>query len=402
MLKDSKHILLPIFFLTLLLLVSGITMGQVKSKDQLKKEKQEKINRIKEVEKILNETANKKEHTLGELHALNQRIREQENLIRSIRQEVSYLDTEISDTRMIVESLESDVKKLKKEYSSMVYAAYKASNGINQLTFLFSASSFSEFFSRWKHMQQYSEARKKQAIQIQKVASTLLDQIAVIEEKRNEKTVLLNEQLNENKSLVSLKNQRGKVMVSLESQETKLRKDLETNKAAISSLERKITEIIKAEIASANSSPSKANTTVNSNISGSFEKNKAKFKWPVDGFISQKFGRHNHAALKGVIIENDGIGIQTKQNEVARAIFEGDVKAVGFVPSMGYYTLIKHGEYFTVYSGLKEPYVKAGQKVSAGENIGEVVTKPEGVTELWFEIWKGKDHLNPELWLVKR
>ena len=35
----------------------------------------------------------------------------------------------------------------------------------------------------------------------------------------------------------------------------------------------------------------------------------------------------------------------------------------------------------------------------AGQELGEVITKPEGVTELWFEIYKGKSPLNPEQWL---
>ena len=81
---------------------------------------------------------------------------------------------------------------------------------------------------------------------------------------------------------------------------------------------------------------------------------------------------------------------------------DGDVRVVFFVPSLGYSALIKHGEYFTVYGGLKEPLIKAGDKVTTGQNLGEVITKPEGVTELWFEIRKGRNPLNPEQWLARR
>lgn len=397
MLGDSK-LITALLFASLLVLTPFYSVSQQKTKDQLRREKKAKQKRIEEVENILQETASKKKYTLGELQAINQQIRDQQAVIGAVQSEISYLDDEISDTNDVIQSLENDLNKLKKEYGSMIYAAYKSGNGISTLTFLFSSSSFSELRSRMKYMEQYANARKKQAEQIKKVKLTLGAQLEVAEDKREEKNLLLSEELKESSNLATLKSKRSNVLKGLESEESQLRRDLETNKKALATLEKKITEIINAEIAAAKN----ARNNVNVIVSGSFEKNKKKFSWPVEGFISQKFGRQNHIALKGVVVENDGISIQTKQNEMARAIFDGDVRVVFFVPTMGYSALIKHGEYFTVYGGLKDPVIKAGDKVKAGQVIGEVITKPEGVTELWFEIRKGRNPLNPELWLAKR
>src|SRR5690606_40528214 len=64
----GKNILLAV-----LLLFSGIGVSaQQKTKSELQKEKQESVERIKEVEKILSETSARKKNTLGELAALNQ------------------------------------------------------------------------------------------------------------------------------------------------------------------------------------------------------------------------------------------------------------------------------------------------------------------------------------------
>ena len=394
--------------MSVLLLAGSPLVHAQKSKDQLNKEKKAKLNRIKEVEKILSETSNKKQHSVGELQAINQRIKEQKSLIGSIQNEISYLENDIDENKSLIESLETDLNSLKSEYSAMVYAANKANSGINKLNFLFASSSFSELRARWKYMEQYSEARKKQAEQIVKVQEVLSLQVSIIEMKRNEQQTLLSSRLEESQSLNDLQSQREKIVVSLESQETKLKKDLENQKIALASLEKKITEIINAEIAAArsaapaNTNKTSTNSANNAVLTGSFANNKTKLNWPVDGFVTQKFGKHQHVALKNVVTENDGISIQTKKNEFAKAIFDGDVRYVFFVPTLGYSALIKHGDYFTVYGGLKEPLVKAGDLVKAGQKIGEVVTKPEGVTELWFEIRKGRDPLNPELWLVKR
>ena len=64
--------------------------------------------------------------------------------------------------------------------------------------------------------------------------------------------------------------------------------------------------------------------------------------------------------------------------------------------------LINHGEYFSVYSGLKEVIVKTGEKLLAKEKIGVVLThEEEGKTELHFEIWKGYNKQEPSKWIYK-
>jgi septal ring factor EnvC (AmiA/AmiB activator) len=61
--------------------------------------------------------------------------------------------------------------------------------------------------------------------------------------------------------------------------------------------------------------------------------------------------------------------------------------------------IIKHGEYFSVYTGLKEVYVKTGQKVTTSQEIGTVISNNDGISELRFRIHKNTEALNPELWL---
>lgn len=108
-----------------------------KTKAQLQSEKQQNLEKIKEVESILTETAAKKKNSIGELNALNQRIHQQEVLINSIKGEIGLLDSEIGENNDIIDALESDLKKLRKEYADMLYAAQKTHNSITPLSFLF-------------------------------------------------------------------------------------------------------------------------------------------------------------------------------------------------------------------------------------------------------------------------
>jgi septal ring factor EnvC (AmiA/AmiB activator) len=167
-----------------------------------------------------------------------------------------------------------------------------------------------------------------------------------------------------------------------------------------------INDIIKEEMeraareaAEAKSSNSAKAEEPSVTLASSFEENRAKFPWPASGFISQKFGRQNHPILRGIVLQNDGINIQTQDGEKVKCIFEGEVRAVALFPAIGSSVIISHGEYFTVYSGLKEVYVKRGQKVQTDQQIGRLSNNGEGISELRFQIRKNTVPLNPQAWL---
>lgn len=390
-----------IFLLLLVALAVPVIAQKPKTKAQLQKEKQQNLEKIREAEKILSQTSDKKKNTLGELSALKQRISAQENLIGSIKSEISYLDNDITENNEFIGALEDDLKKLKKEYASMLYAAQKANNSATRLTFLFSAASFQQLVMRMQYMKQYSERRKQQAAAITAVQDELSGQVKIIESKRNEKNALLGEEVSENNKLNSLKEQQNKLVKNLEKQEKSLKQDIEDIKKALVELDKKINEIIKEEMerAAREAKAKSKNNTSYVALSASFEDNRSKFAWPADGFISQGFGRQSHPALKHVVIENDGVNIQTAQNEKVKSIFGGEVKMVAFLPSIGNSVIVAHGEYFTVYSGLKDVYVKKGQKITTGQEIGLLQVNSEGVSELRFQIRKNTTPLNPQLWL---
>jgi murein hydrolase activator len=387
----------PLLFIVILLSISSVAIAQ-KTKQQLQKEKQQNLEKIKEVEKIIAETAAKKKNSLGELTALNQRIRQQESLIGSIKDEIRILNKDIDENNGIIEVLEEDLDDLKKEYTSMLFAAQKASNSLTRLTFLFSASSFDQMLMRLRYMEQYGESRRLQAEQIVKVQEELSGQVKVIKTRREEKNKLLTEEEEENESLTDLKKKQSTLVKSLQKEEKKLKRDLEETKKAIASLDKEIDKIIKEEMAREAARGKRSSDVVA--LSSSFEDNKKKFPWPVEsGFVSQRFGRQNHPALKGIIVQNDGINIQTKNGEHVRAIFEGEVTAVMFTPGMGSTVLINHGSYYTTYTGLKDIVVKRGQKVKTNQELGEIISNSDGISELRFRIYKEKTPLDPQLWL---
>jgi septal ring factor EnvC (AmiA/AmiB activator) len=400
-----------IFFVLCFSLFLAPACAQRTTKAQLQKEKQQNLDKIKETEKILTQTAQEKKNSLGELSALTQRIRQQEALILSVGSEIELMDMDISENNEILKALQTDLVRLKAEYATMVFSAQKSSGGVSKLMFLFSASTFDQLAMRLKYMEQYSAARKQQAAAIKKVQEQLAEQVLVIEGKKDDKNKLLNEEVSEKNNLDGLKRKQSSILGALTKEEKRLKKDLDETRKAVAKLDKLINDIIREEMERAAREAREREAAKNKNrgaakvsdanaaLSSSFEENKNKFPWPVSGFISQKFGRQNHPVLRGIVLQNDGINIQTPQGEKVKSIFAGEVRAVAFIPTLGSSVIISHGEYFTVYSGLKDVVVKKGQKVINNQEIGKVQVNSEGISELRFQIRRNTLALDPQSWL---
>lgn len=386
-----------------------------KSKAQLEKEKKENLNRIKEANRILQQTKVQKEASIGQLNAIKEKITVQRGVINNITRELSLLESDVKATENKVSSLQRDLVKLKEEYATMIYAASKTANSYNKLMFLFASESFNQLVMRMRYLQQYAEARHKQADEINKAQTALSKQLAILEQKKQEKKNLLDKQMVENKSLLSLKTQQDNVISRLSQQEQNLKKEVAQRQQAVKKLDNLIADIVREEIAraaraakaagkaSSGSSNKVTLTPETALISSSFAGNKGRLVWPVErGFISQRFGRHSHPVLKGVVVENKGIDIQTSQGAAVRAIFEGKVVTVASVPGMNNIVMVQHGEYFTVYAKLKSVSVQPGQTVKLKDTIGTVYTSAEGTSELQFQVWKNNSTLNPQTWITPK
>jgi septal ring factor EnvC (AmiA/AmiB activator) len=377
-----------------------------KSKSQLEKEKKLILSKREETNKSLRETADEKKATLGQLTALNQQIQNQSQLINNISKEIKLLDTEMAELNQITYSMQNDLVNLRKEYGAMVYAAAKANTHYSKLVFLFSSATFNELTMRLQYLRHYSEARKNQVEQIEKIKSILIVQQTDLNEKKNEKDKLLQAQIIENNNLLALKDKQNQVVRQLSNREKELQDELNETKKAIEGIDRLIKDLIAEEIrraereAEANRAAASAEVAREATVSASFADSKSKLNWPVkSGFISSKFGEQPHPILKGITIDNPGVYIQTNKGEPVRAVYDGEVWTVTYIPGVNKLVAIKHGDYITVYAKLSKVNVKVGQNVKANQVIGEVFTDSEGMSELQFQIWKNQEKLNPQAWL---
>jgi septal ring factor EnvC (AmiA/AmiB activator) len=135
-------------------------------------------------------------------------------------------------------------------------------------------------------------------------------------------------------------------------------------------------------------------------LASSFSALRGRMPFPVpSGFISDHFGVHKHPILKGVMINNNGIDIQTSPGSPVHTVYDGVVQSVVNIPGINMVVAIQHGDYFTVYSKLAGVSVSTGQKVKTGQKIGSVASDEDGTSEINFQVWKNTVRQNPEVWL---
>ncbi|MBS9522967.1 peptidoglycan DD-metalloendopeptidase family protein [Litoribacter alkaliphilus] len=410
------------FIIIIGLIVLGnqsVTVAQTtkKSRAQLEKEKSEVQKRLQEFDRILKQTSTRRQASMGELNAVNKKLETQTAYISTINKEVNLLNREIRETEQKIKSLHNDLKNLKEEYASMVYTSSKLNSGVTVLTFVFSSSTFKQFYMRLRYLKQYSDARKKQVEQIEKVNQQLLAQQGQLENKKEEKQVVLRKEQEQKRALDLLKKEQQSIVNSLAQKEEEIKKDIAAHKKQQEELNRLITRVIEEEIrlaeAEAKKKDSKATKSTGSSLpmtpeaaalSSNFAGNKGNIPWPVEkGFISKRYGTYPHPTLKGITETNDGVDIQTNNDEPVRAVFDGVVTKITTVPGMGGTVIIKHGEYYTMYSRLKTISVKSGESVKARSPIGTVHTNSSnGVSEVHFQTWKGLQVMDPTIWLSKK
>jgi septal ring factor EnvC (AmiA/AmiB activator) len=405
-------------FLFFFLLISSLTaLGQsTKSREELEREKAEVQARLREFDAILKQTTATKKTSVGELNAITRQFQTQNRLVNTLDREIRLINQEISETEKKISELEFQLKDLKEEYGRMIYNSSKLNRGLSIVAFVFSSGTFNQLYMRLKYLKQYSDSRKQQAAQIEKLSSELAEQRVLLDQRKADKVTVLTEEQKERAELERLRKSQQTVVNTLSKKEKDIQRQIAATKKQQEQLNRMIKQAIEDEIRKAETESKKTNTTTTKKagtsmpmtpeaaaLSSSFAGNKGRLPWPVEtGFISTGYGTYPHPTLKGIVLDSDGIEIRTQPNSNVRAVFDGTVSKISTLPGYGLTVIIKHGEYFTLYSRLKNISVKVGQTVKAKDVIGQVAANPEGESEVHFQTWKGLQIMDPATWITSK
>lgn len=396
-----KRALLILCMLLLAFSTPVLCQKKGKTKQELQSEITSLQKEISTANQLLKKTTKDKEMTLNEVSILNKQIKQREKLINAYNQQIANLDTEIKAGQRNIKMLNSDLTKLRKEYAKMLTFAYRNRSHYNNLAFVFAADDFNQAFRRLRYIRQFSEARKVKIDQIVATERRISGEMEASQQAREAQAALLAEEKEQQTTLQNEKKELNRQVANLKKKEGSIKQDIKNKQQQAKKLQKAIDDIIAEEVRLANSRNS--NKEAAKTLSTDFVNNKGRLPWPVEkGVISSSFGKHASVVSDKVTVTNNGIDIATVEGAQARAVFDGEVTSVSKLAGANTVVIIRHGEYFTVYSNLENVTVKRGDKVSTRQNLGTVHTsKAENKTELHFELLKETNRQDPAKWLSK-
>ena len=386
-------------FLTLgFVFLSLICSGQKDRKD-LEAQRKTLESQIKSTTDILAKTQKNKTKSLQQLKALNAQIRQRQELLESINNELKQVDKEAAAQEKNKTEAEKAINQLDTRLSHALRTAYIRSQLQPAWIYLLSAQTISQALTRWVYLRQYKSYIQTQMESLAEKREKHKAIIMELEENKKVKKILFTEEEQHKKEIQDEQKSQQALVNDLGKKEKKLKSDLADTTAKKKKLDDEISRLIREEGKKMTSSGLSAAPETKA-LNEQFAVNKGKLPWPVSkGLITDRFGEHAHPVLKGIVVQNNGIDIQAEAKAAIKSLFNGTVASVTKIPGYDYMVMVRHGLYFTVYSKLVSVNVKKGDAVTTGQLLGHLGSEEP---ELHLEIWQDKTKLNPETWLAKK
>ena len=399
--------LLPLLLAALL---PCLLPAQTRSGAELRRERKALQLQLAKTTRDLERTASRRTSAFERANLLRQQVEQRTALVETLRTEIERNDVHLRRDSAVVADLETDLQRMRAEYARSLRVQNRQRFNQDWLVFLLSATSWNQALRRSIYLRQYRNYRRRQATMIRRTSADLRRRYDVLATERLTQDSLLLAAVAEDSTLrVELTAERA-ALADLTAKEKKLLRTVKAQEKKDRELEAAIREVIRSVIARDEaaardrarrnrSNPTPANAPpapAAPRLGATIATQRGYLAWPARGPVTQTFGEHPHPKLPRLKIRSNGIDIGTPPSTRVNAVYAGNVMSVRQMPGAGHLVMVRHGEYYSVYAGVEFPAVRAGQEVTAGQQLG---LTPASGDPLHFELWKGKVAQNPERWL---
>jgi len=383
------------------MLAAPLVQGQTKKQLERDKDRIEK-----EIARLTGELGKARKDTRNrtrQIKLINQRIDERNRLINNINSQMSHLDRQITRTEDSLRVVRGQIDSMKAEYANIVKTLYGLRTNVNAVTLLFDNTTYNYSYLKMKYFKEYSRYRRHQAAAIQRREQVFSSLDLDLQRQRNEKNSLLAQQRKQQQALAREQQKHQQGLDQSQKAERNLQQQINKKEQQKRRLQEQIQQLINAEVAKSSAqkssaSGSKPSAAASDAPSADFVRNKGKMPWPVHyKSVAREYGLYTRAS--GGQNRNLGIDLNCAPGANVRAVAAGVVARVFEAPDGSNGVIIRHGQYLTVYAGLGTVNVRVGTKVSSGQSLGAVYQGEEPTSQFSFQLWCGRDPLNPRHWL---
>lgn len=402
MVLNSKIQKVGCYLITMIALTFCFSELSAQSIESLEKDINLYRKQIEKAEKMLESKTSEEKSNTQQLSIIRSQINNRTNIVNNLKKQASIVTSKIKTNEKNIKSLTSERDALRKEYADMMVITYKNYLFNNTLLFLFASKDFNDLQTRMYYLRRYSEQRYALSQELDVKSKELAKQVDSLAIKKSEFDKLSSDTQKEINSLSANSKKYNTILSSIKKDKSKLAQEISTDRKNILKLQNQIKEIVAEEARKEKAridALSKEKQLKYIEQSTEFEKFKGKLPYPTsEGVITDRFGKQAHPLDSKLIVDNKGINFQVPDGSDIKAVFNGVVAKIFFFQGLNNSVMIRHGDYYTTYSGLTDVAVSVGDKVMVGQTIGSI---KGAALSLHFELWKGTTNLNPELWLSK-
>ena len=385
----------------LLLALAAPATGRAQSAEQRLRQQQNDLETIRreraELQRRLSELQGKA-HDLSE-ESTNLR-RQAEATSRLVRQ----LDVQLVEINKDVEGAEASVRKAQQEVvrkrgalRGRLREIYKR-GPMYTTEALLSARTFGDLVGRYRYLHELALNDRAVVHQVEGLYATIDSQRTLLVRLQGEIERNRQEKAQEEVRLRSMQGQRQRSLVEVQQSEQEVRDRLariQRDEQRLAQLLASMEDARKRAEASRPGNPAPAASSLRTSDLGRLD-------WPVEGEILYNYGRvinPNNTAVRW-----NGIGIGAPSGTGVRAVAAGEVTFVQPIGTYGLTVIVQHGGGdYSVYGSLSRADVRAGQLVTKGQVIGAVGrADPDKAPHLHFEIRPQGRATDPLGWLRRQ
>ena len=331
---------------------------------------------------------------------LEKKKKDAEKEKQSLEKQLESIVSEMEGTKTKIEEKETDISAKEEEliqakvdendqYESMKKRIkYMYENGNTQFVeILCESKSIGEFLNNAEYITTISEYDRTMLVEFQAVVKDVEEQEAALQAEYDELETMQNDLITKQDSVTEL-------MESKDAEIEQISSDLGDTKDKLSELQ--------AAAAAAERKQQEKNSGYSNNAGASVITGNGTFTHPCPGYtyISSEFG-YREQPIAGASTNHKGMDFAAPTGTPIYAAASGTVTSASYSGNAGNMIVINHGNGLqTYYMHCNSMYVRAGQTVSKGQNIGAVgSTGNSSGPHLHFQVMQNGTPVNPRNYL---
>ena len=331
---------------------------------------------------------------------LEKKKKDAEKEKQSLEKQLESIVSELEETKTKIEEKETEISAKEEEliqakvdendqYESMKKRIkYMYENGNTQFVeILCESKSIGEFLNNAEYITTISEYDRNMLVEFQAVVKDVEEQEAALQAEYDELETMQNDLITKQDSVTEL-------MESKDAEIEQISSDLGDTKDKLSELQ--------AAAAAAERKQQEKNSGYSNNAGASVITGNGTFIHPCPGYtyISSEFG-YREQPIAGASTNHKGMDFAAPIGTPIYAAASGTVTSASYSGNAGNMIVINHGNGLqTYYMHCNSMYVRAGQTVSKGQNIGAVgSTGNSSGPHLHFQVMQNGTPVNPRNYL---